>query len=52
MIFREYIKNGKGSYERIAHFIHTIQEKTNVKIQYEATYTQLHIDHNYSHEDI
>lgn len=24
-------KNGKGSYERIAHFIHTIQEKTNVK---------------------
>ena len=45
-------KNGKGSYERIAHFIHTIQEKTNVKIQYEATYTQLHIDHNYSHEDI
>ena len=45
-------RNGKGSYERIAHFIHTIQEKTNVKIQYEATYTQLHIDHNYSHEDI
>ena len=50
--FMRPFRNGKGSYERIAHFIHTIQEKTNVKIQYEATYTQLHIDHNYSHEDI
>lgn len=45
-------KNGKGSYEKIAHFIRTIQKETNIKIQYEATYTQLHIDQNYSHEDI
>jgi uncharacterized protein len=45
-------KDGKGSYEKIARFISTIQQETNVKMQYEATYTQLHIDYNYSHEDI
>lgn len=50
MIFREYIK-WKGSYERIAH-LSILYKKNQCKIQYEATYTQLHIDHNYSHEDI
>lgn len=45
-------RDGRGSYEKIAQFIHTIKKETNVKIQYEATYTQLHINYGYSHEEI
>lgn len=45
-------KNGKGSYTKIAKFIRTIQKETNVKIQYEATFTQSHIDAFYSRKDI
>ena len=36
--------NGKGSYKKISKFIHELTEKTKVKIRYEATYTQYHID--------
>lgn len=45
-------QNGKGSYEKIAQFIHTILQETNVNIRYEATFTQAHIDAHYSYEDI
>lgn len=44
--------SGKGSYEKIHKFIHTIKEETNVRIRYEATYTQSHIDMNYTRDDI
>lgn len=45
-------QNGKGSYEKIAQFIHTILRECNVRVQYEATFTQSHIDNHYTYEDI
>lgn len=45
-------KNGRGSYKKIARFIHTIVKETDVKIQYEATFTNSHIDAHYAHKDI
>lgn len=50
--FNRIYQNGKGSYERIAKFIHTIRQECNLPIQYEATFTQAHIDNHYSYEDI
>lgn len=37
-------QNGRGSYERIAKFIHTVKEKTNVPLRFEATFTHYHLD--------
>lgn len=45
-------QNGKGSYEQITQFIHTISRECNVRMQYEATFTQSHIDNHYTYEDI
>jgi len=45
-------RNGKGSYKKISQFIHTILQETKVKISYEATFTQSHIDAHYTHDDI
>lgn len=45
-------KNGKGSYTKIAKFIHTILKETDVHILYESTFTQSHIDTHYSHSDV
>jgi uncharacterized protein len=45
-------KNGIGSYNRIIRFIEAIQTRTNCSIQYEATYTQSHIDLGYSRSDV
>jgi len=44
--------NGKGSYGKISRFIHELKDKTNVKLRYEATYTQYHIEQKYSREAI
>lgn len=44
--------NGAGSYKRIAKFIHTIVQETNVPIHYEATFTQYHIDKHCTPADI
>ena len=44
--------NGKGSYERVAKFIHTIVNETHIPICYEVTYTQEHIKQGYTKEDI
>ena len=44
--------NGRGSYEHIARFIRTILNETNVKIQYETTYTQSHVDAHLRYRDI
>lgn len=45
-------KNGKGSYKKIASFIHSILNETHVKIQYEATFTQFHREAHYEQKDI
>jgi len=45
-------KNGKGSYEKIHRFIHAVQKETNVDLRFEATYTQSHINSQYSGKDI
>lgn len=45
-------KNGKGSYDRIAKFIHAIKDFKNLQIQYEATYTEAHVNANYKKNDI
>lgn len=45
-------KDGKGSYENVCHFIRVVQEKTNIPIRYEATFTQSHIDAGYKYSDI
>lgn len=44
--------NGKGSFDLISNFIHTVKQKTKVKMQYEATFTQFHIDNRYTHSEI
>lgn len=44
--------NGKGSYDKIAMFIQTLQQRTNIPIKYEATYTQYHIDNGYTQRDV
>lgn len=45
-------KNGAGSYIKIAQFIRTILQETNILIQYESTFTQSHLDMHYTHNDI
>lgn len=45
-------KNGKGSYDKIAQFIHAIQENTTTSIRYEATYTQYHIEKGYTQNKV
>lgn len=43
---------GNGSYKKVAHFIDTIKQQTDVHIQYEATYTNYHIERQISKADI
>ena len=45
-------KDGKGSYNNISQFIHTLQNRTNVDIRYESTYTKDHLKAQYTYEDI
>lgn len=45
-------RNGRGSFEKISNFIHTVKSKTNTRIIYEATYTKDHIANNYTRKDI
>lgn len=45
-------KNGNGTFTKIAKFIDTIKNETNVLIQYEATYTDFHISEHVSKNDI
>lgn len=45
-------RNGKGSYAKIAEFIHAIHEIKHVKMQFEATFTQSHADRKYRIKDI
>lgn len=45
-------KDGAGSYQKIAKFIRTIRQETDVRIQYEATYTRAHIEAYYTPKDI
>lgn len=44
--------NQKGSYEKIAYFIKTIKNETNIPIRYESTFTQDHLDMGYQKSDI
>lgn len=44
--------NGKGSYDKIEHFIHTVLANTNATVHYEATLTQAHLDKGYNRSDI
>ena len=45
-------KDGRGSYQKIAKFIHALSHIENLVLQYESTYTKSHIDRGYSHLDI
>lgn len=44
--------HGNGSFKRAASFIDTIKQNTNVHLQYEATYTNYHLDKHISKTDI
>lgn len=44
--------NGRGSYEKIVSFIRTLRANTNITINYEATFTQTHLDLKYTHKDV
>lgn len=44
--------DGMGSYEKISQFIHTLHRETQVKISYEATFTQSHLAAHYTYSDI
>lgn len=44
--------NGKGSYDKIEHFIYTVLAKTEAVVHYEATFTQAHLDRHYNRADI
>jgi uncharacterized protein len=44
--------NGEGSYDKISNFIQTIRSETNIKLKYEATYTDKHKEMNISESDI
>ena len=37
-------KDGRGSYDHISRFIHTLKKRTSVNIGYEATFTRQHIE--------
>lgn len=45
-------KDGKGSYQKAAKFIHALTGIDNLVVQYESTYTASHIEKGYSHLDI
>lgn len=45
-------KKGKGSYNRIEEFIHKIIDETNIQIQYEATFTESHINAGFTPKEI
>lgn len=45
-------KNGIGSYDRIEKFIHAVKDFKNIQVQYEATYTEAHINANFNKNDI
>lgn len=44
--------DGKGSYAKIAQFIHTVREETSVNMAFEATFNQSHIDLGYKITDV
>lgn len=44
--------NGAGSYDKIVHFIRSLQRNTNVQVSYEATFTQSHISLDYTHKKV
>lgn len=50
--FNRKYRNGQGSFRQIDKFIRTIQEKTDIKIQFESTYTSKHAELGYSIPDI
>jgi len=44
--------DGRGSYAHVKKFIRTVLAETDVKVMYEATFTQYHIDHGYTLLDV
>lgn len=45
-------RDGKGCYAKTAEFIHAIHQLEHVKMQFEATFTQSHVDQGYRMKDI
>lgn len=45
-------RDGKGCYAKTAEFIHAIHPLEHVKMQFEATFTQSHVDQGYRMKDI
>lgn len=44
--------NGKGTFNEISKFIRTIKNETNIKINFESTYTKEHLLRGYNHRNI
>jgi uncharacterized protein len=50
--YNRQFANNEGSYDKISKFIKTIKTESEIKIKYEATYTQFHVDSNISETDV
>lgn len=44
--------NGKGSFNRIKHFIKRVTDETDITLQYEATYTDFHLKKGIKNKDL
>jgi uncharacterized protein len=50
--YNRQFANNEGSYDKISKFIKTVKTESGIKIKYEATYTQFHVDSNISETDV
>lgn len=50
--YNRVFANGKGSYDKIDHFIHTVKKETNVYLRYEATFTEYHVKQNVTYDTL